>query len=64
MRYAMQRHGKIIESMKIADRTESDHKPIELTLEVQMEVEEEKKKEEGREIEDWTEDGCRIQRQS
>lgn len=40
-----------IESIKIADRTELDHRPIELTLEVQMEAEKERKKEE-REIED------------
>jgi len=48
-----------IENMKIADRTESDHRPIELTLEVTMELGEGKGKEKEKEIEieDWTDEG-------
>jgi len=49
-----------IENMKIADRTESDHRPIELTLEATMEAGERKMREREKEIEieDWTDEGC------
>lgn len=44
-------------SMKIGSRTVSDHRPIEITLEKKIEKRN-KAKEERREIEDWSEEGC------
>jgi len=41
--------------LKIGDRTESDHRPIEIILNKQ--IERMRDKEEEREIEDWTEEG-------
>jgi len=44
-----------IQKMKIGDRTESDHRPIEIILNKQ--IDRMRDKEEEREIEDWTEEG-------
>lgn len=43
-----------IHKLKIGNKTESDHRPIEITLE---RIKKKKKEEERREIEDWTEEG-------
>lgn len=50
-----------IHKLKIRNKTESDHRPIEITLErIKKRKKEEK---ERREIEDWTEEGCKNYKQ-
>lgn len=49
-----------INKMEIGDRAESDHRPIEVTL-VKM-IDRKKRKGKEREIEDWSEEGCKEYR--
>lgn len=49
-----------INKMEIGDRAESDHRPIEVTL-VKM-IDRKKRKGKEREIEDWSEGGCKEYR--
>lgn len=52
-----------VHSMRVGNRTESDHRPIEITLERRMEAGN-RGKEVSREIEDWTEEGYKMYQQN
>lgn len=51
-----------VRNMKVGNRAESDHRPIEITMGKKIERRN-KRREESREVEDWTEEGCKKYQQ-